>query len=81
MSPEARVLGFVILLLAIFLGAYKAGAFAGPVIPAYAAIGTPGGAGQAPSMNMNMNMNPNPAQPASHATATVPAPSATRIPR
>lgn len=79
MSPEARVLGFVVLLLAIFLGAYKAGAFAGPVIPAHAVIGTPGGAGQAPSMNMNMN--PSPAQPASHATATVPTPSATRIPR
>jgi len=53
-SPEARVLGFVILLVAIFLGAYKAGALAGPVIPAHSVVRTPGGAGQAPSMNMNM---------------------------
>jgi hypothetical protein len=50
-SPEARVLGFVILMVAIFLGAYKAGAFVGPVIPAHSVISTPGG-GQAPGMNM-----------------------------
>ena len=59
-SPEARVLGFVILMVAIFLGAYKAGAFLGPVIPAHSAVSTPGG-GQAPSMNMNMGVGP--AQP------------------
>ena len=59
MSPEARVLGFVILLVAIFLGAYKAGAFLGPVIPAHSVVSTPGG-GQAPSMNMGAG----PAQPA-----------------
>jgi len=56
-SPEARVLGFVILMVAIFLGAYKAGAFLGPVIPAHSVVGTPGG-GQAPSMNMNMGAGP-----------------------
>jgi hypothetical protein len=74
-SPEARVLGFVILLVAIFLGAYKAGALAGPVIPAHSVVSTPGGAGQAPSMNMNMNTGP--AQP----SPTVPAPSATQVRR
>lgn len=52
MSPEARVLGFVILLVAIFLGAYKAGSLAGPVIPAHSVVSNPGGARQAPSMNM-----------------------------
>jgi hypothetical protein len=78
-SPEARVLGFVILMVAIFLGAYKAGAFAGPVIPAHAVIGTPGGAGQAPSMNMNMGTSPT--QPAGNAPAPAPTPSAGGIPR
>jgi hypothetical protein len=58
-SPEARVLGFVILMVAIFLGAYKVGAFLGPVIPAHSVIGTPGG-GQTPSMNMGAG----PARPA-----------------
>ena len=60
MSPEARVLGFVILMVAIFLGAYKAGAFVGPVIPAHSVVSTPGGAGQAPGMNMGAG----PARPA-----------------
>lgn len=68
MSPEARVLGFVILMVAIFLGAYKAGAFLGPVIPAHSVVGTPGG-GQAPSMNMNMGTGRT--QPASRPTAPV----------
>jgi hypothetical protein len=79
MSPEARVLGFVILVVAIVLGAYKAGAFAGPLIPAHSVVGTPGGAGQAPSMNMNMG--PGPAQPASNPGTAAPKPSGTRIPR
>jgi hypothetical protein len=63
-SPEARVLGFVILMVAIFLGAYKVGASLGPVIPAHSVVGTPGG-GQAPSMNMGVG----PAQPASRLRA------------
>jgi hypothetical protein len=67
-SPEARVLGFVILMVAIFLGAYKAGAFLGPVIPAHSVVGTPGG-GQAPSMNMNMGVGPE--QPAGRPRASV----------
>ncbi len=66
MSPEARVLGFVILMVAIFLGAYKAGAFVGPVIPAHSVVGTPGG-GQAPSMNMGVG----PARPVGHPRAPV----------
>jgi hypothetical protein len=65
-SPEARVLGFVILMVAIFLGAYKAGAFIGPVIPAHSVVGTPGG-GQAPSMNMGVG----PAGPVGHPRASV----------
>ena len=68
MSPEARVLGFVILMVAIFLGAYKAGALLGPVIPAHSVIGTPGG-GQAPGMNMNMGTSRT--QPVSRPTAPV----------
>jgi hypothetical protein len=64
-SPEARVLGFVILMVAIFLGAYKAGALAGPVIPAHSVVSTPGGAGQAPRMNMGAD----PARPAGPAGA------------
>ena len=78
MSPEAKVLGFVILMVALFLGAYQAGAFAGPVIPAHSVVSTPGG-GQAPGMNMNMG--PGPAQPAGHASTAVPTPSVTRVPR
>ena len=69
MSPEARVLSFVILLVAIFLGAYKVGAFLGPVIPAHSVVGTPGG-GQAPSMNMGVG----PAQPVGHPRASVTGP-------
>lgn len=68
MGPEARVLGFVILMVAIFLGAYKAGAFLGPVIPAHSVVGTPG-AGQAPSMNMNMGAGP--ARPADRPSTPV----------
>jgi hypothetical protein len=67
-SPEARVLGFVILMVAIFLGAYKAGAFAGPVIPAHSVISTPGGAGHAPGMNMGAG----PARPAGSSGAAGP---------
>jgi hypothetical protein len=65
-SPEARVLGFVILMVAIFLGAYKVGAFLGPVIPAHSVVGPPGG-GQAPSMNMGAG----PVQPAGRVRAPV----------
>jgi hypothetical protein len=67
-SPEARVLGFVILMVAIFLGAYKIGAFLGPVIPAHSVVGTPGG-GQAPSMNMGVG--PAPTRPIGHPRASV----------
>ena len=43
MSPEARVLGFVILMVAVFFGAYQAGSFVGPVIPAHAPVRPAGG--------------------------------------
>jgi hypothetical protein len=78
-SPEARILGFVILMVAIFLGAYKAGAFVGPVIPAHSVVSTPGGAGQAPSMHMNMGIGP--ADRSAQPRATLPAPSASRARR
>jgi hypothetical protein len=69
----------MMVLVAIFLGAYKAGALAGPVIPAHSVVSNPGGAGQAPSMNMNMGLGPadRPGQPRS----TVPEPSAARAGR
>lgn len=57
MSPEARVLGFVILMVAVFFGAYKAGSFLGPVVPAHAQV-HPAGNGTRPSMNMNMGAGP-----------------------
>jgi hypothetical protein len=75
-SPEARVLGFVILMVAIFLGAYKAGAFVGPVIPAHSVVSTPGG-GQAPGMNMGAG----PARPAGPAGAPGPSARAGGTPR
>jgi hypothetical protein len=50
-SPEARIMGFVILMVAVFLGAYKAGSLIGPVIPAHAPVQSPGG-GMPPTMNM-----------------------------
>jgi hypothetical protein len=52
MSPEARVLGFVILMVAVFFGAYKAGSLVGPVVPAHAPV-RPAGNGTPPSMNMS----------------------------
>jgi len=53
MSPEAKVLGFVILMLAVFFGAYKAGSLVGPVVPVHAPV-RPAGNGTPPSMHMNM---------------------------
>jgi hypothetical protein len=50
-SPEARIIGFVVLMVAVFLGAYKAGSLIGPVIPAHAPAQSPGG-GMPPTMNM-----------------------------
>jgi hypothetical protein len=52
MSPEARILGFVVLMMAIFLGAYKAGSLLGPVIPANAPVHSPGN-GVPPAMHMS----------------------------
>jgi hypothetical protein len=54
MSPEAKVLGFVILMVAVFFGAYKAGSLVGPVVPAHAPVRSSGN-GTPPSMNMNMS--------------------------
>jgi hypothetical protein len=50
-SPEARIIGFAILMVAVFLGAYQAGSLIGPVIPAHAPVQSPGG-GVPPTMNM-----------------------------
>lgn len=57
MSPETRIVGFVILMVAILLGAYKVGSVIGPVIPANAPIQSPG-RGTPPAMNMNMGGGP-----------------------
>lgn len=57
MSPDARIIGFLILMVAVFLGAYKAGSLVGPVIPANAPVESPGG-GTPPRMNMNMGAGP-----------------------
>jgi hypothetical protein len=42
--PEAKLLAFILLAVAIFAGAMEAGALAGPVRPAHSGpIGNPGG--------------------------------------
>jgi hypothetical protein len=50
-SPAAKLLGFVILLVLIFLGAHEAGSLAGPVRPTH----SPPGSG---SGSMNMGSGP-----------------------
>jgi hypothetical protein len=57
MSAETRIIGFVILMVAVLLGAYKAGSLIGPVIPANAPVQAPG-RGTPPAMNMNMGVGP-----------------------
>lgn len=57
MNPDTRIVAFVVLMVAIFLGAYKAGSLIGPVIPANAPVQSPG-AGRPPAMNMNMGAGP-----------------------
>jgi hypothetical protein len=56
-NPDTRIIAFVILMVAIFLGAYKVGSLIGPVIPANAPVQSPG-AGRPPAMNMNMGADP-----------------------
>jgi hypothetical protein len=55
-NPDTRIIGFVILMVAVFLGAYKAGSLIGPVIPVNAPVQAPGGT--PPRMNMNMEAAP-----------------------
>ena len=59
---EAKLAGFVLLLVVIFIGARLAGAHLGPVTTSHSHIsytGTTGG-GMPMNMNMNMNMGPRP---------------------
>ena len=53
MIREARLVGFVILLAVIFLGAHAAGAHFGPVTTGHSQVGYPGqGSGDAGGMTM-----------------------------
>ena len=53
MIREARLVGFVILLVVIFLGAHAAGARFGPVTTGHSQVSYPGqGSGGAGGMNM-----------------------------
>ena len=51
MIREAKLVGFVLLLAAIFVGAHLAGAYLGPVTTSRAQVSSPG-LGGAGSMNM-----------------------------
>ena len=53
MIREAKLVGFVILLAVIFLGAHAAGAYLGPVTTSHSQVSYPGqGSGGAGGMNM-----------------------------
>jgi hypothetical protein len=50
---EAKLLGFLILLAAIFLGAHAAGAHLGPVTTSHSQVSYPGQGGSMGGMTMN----------------------------
>ncbi len=53
MIREAKLVGFVLLLIAIFIGAHAAGAHLGPVTTTHAQVSYPGlGSGGTGGMNM-----------------------------
>ena len=52
MIREARLVGFVILLAAIFLGAHAVGSHFGPVTTSHSQVGYPGQGGGAGGMTM-----------------------------
>ena len=59
MIREAKLLGFVILLAAIFLGAHAAGSRLGPVTTSHSQVSYPGqGGGDMGGMNMGGRRRP-----------------------
>jgi hypothetical protein len=53
-AREAKLLGFVLLLVLIFTVAHMTGAHLGPLTTGHAQVGSPGGGG----MTMNMGQRP-----------------------
>jgi hypothetical protein len=54
MRPDTKLMFFVLLVFAIFLGAYQAGSIVGPVAPANAPAGPAGSGGGSNMGGMNM---------------------------
>ena len=52
MAREAKLVGFVLLLVAIFVGAHAAGSHLGPVTTTHSQVSYPGLGGGAGGMNM-----------------------------
>ena len=52
MAREAKLVGFVLLLIAIFIGAHTAGSHLGPVTTTHSQVGYPGLGGGTGGMNM-----------------------------
>ena len=52
MAREAKLVGFVLLLVAIFVGAHAVGSHLGPVTTSHAQVSYPGQGGGAGGMNM-----------------------------
>ena len=52
MAREAKLVGFVLLLVAIFVGAHAAGSHLGPVTTTHSQVSYPGQGGGAGGMNM-----------------------------
>ena len=55
MIREAKLVGFVLLLVAIFVGAHLAGAHLGPVTTSHAQVSYPGQGGGTGGMNMGQS--------------------------
>ena len=60
MIREAKLVGFVILLAVIFLGAHAAGSHLGPVTTTHSQVGYPGQGGGAGGMTMGGGGNAGP---------------------
>lgn len=58
MSPAAKLCGFLLLLAAIFTGAYAAGAHLGPVTTSQSPSGSGGSMNMGGSGSMNMGGHP-----------------------
>ena len=57
MSPAAKLCGFLLLLVMVFVGAYAAGAHLGPVSVGRASSGTSSPGPASPGMGGSMNMS------------------------